>query len=107
MIAIPGDTRTLAEREAEYDAFVAANLRRNFIAHFFHGMLGMTGFRLIYAPTFMPTYIHRLTGSRSDSVRTTAPCAPNPRAIAAKSVVGNRAIAGEKSNGPKWWTSAL
>ena len=25
MIAIPGDTRTLAERESEYDAFVAAN----------------------------------------------------------------------------------
>ena len=63
MIQIPGDTRSLAEREAEYDAFVAANLRRNFIAHFFHGMLGMTGFRLIYAPTFIPTYIHRLTGS--------------------------------------------
>jgi MFS family permease len=63
MIATPGDARTLADREAEYDAFVAANLRRNFIAHFFHGMLGMTGFRLIYAPTFMPTYIHRLTGS--------------------------------------------
>ena len=63
MIATPGDTRTLAEREAEYDAFVAANLRRNFTAHFFHGMLGMTGFRLIYAPTFIPTYIHRLTGS--------------------------------------------
>jgi MFS family permease len=63
MIDIPGDTRTLAEREADYDAFVAANLRRNFIAHFFHGMLGMTGFRLIYAPTFIPTYIHRLTGS--------------------------------------------
>ena len=63
MIATPGDTRTLAEREADYDAFVAANLRRNFTAHFFHGMLGMTGFRLIYAPTFIPTYIHRLTGS--------------------------------------------
>lgn len=63
MIDTPGDTRSLAEREADYDAFVAANLRRNFIAHFVHGMLGMTGFRLIYAPTFMPTYIHRLTGS--------------------------------------------
>ncbi|THD36205.1 MAG: MFS transporter [Sphingomonas sp.] len=63
MIAIPDDTRTLAEREAEYDAFVAANLRRNYAAHFTHGMLGMTGFRLIYAPTFIPTYVHRLTGS--------------------------------------------
>ena len=53
----------LAAREAEYDAFVARHLRRNFTGHFIHGMLGMTGFRLIYAPTFIPTYIHRLTGS--------------------------------------------
>ncbi|TPG05853.1 MFS transporter [Sphingomonas oligophenolica] len=57
------DVATLAEREAEYDAFVAAHLRRNFVGHFVHGMLGLTGFRLIYAPTFIPTYIHRLTGS--------------------------------------------
>jgi MFS family permease len=57
------DGRSLAEREAEYAAFVEANLRRNYTAHFIHGMLGMTGFRLIYAPTFIPTYIHRLTGS--------------------------------------------
>ena len=57
------DARSLAEREAEYAAFVEANLRRNYIAHFVHGMLGMTGFRLIYAPTFIPAYIHRLTGS--------------------------------------------
>ena len=53
----------LAAREAEYDAFVARHLRRNFTGHFIHGMLGMTGFRLLYAPTFIPTYIHRLTGS--------------------------------------------
>ena len=51
------------EREAAYDAFVARHLRRNFAGHFIHGMLGLTGFRLIYAPTFIPTYIHRLTGS--------------------------------------------
>ena len=47
----------------ENDRFVAANLKRNFIAHFAHGMLGMTGFRLIYAPTFVPTYLYMLTGS--------------------------------------------
>lgn len=63
MIAGAGDSHILAEREAAYDAFVAANLRRNYTAHFIHGMLGMTGFRLVYAPTFIPTYIHRLTGS--------------------------------------------
>ena len=56
-------TDDAAAREAEYDAFVERHLRRNFTGHFIHGMLGMTGFRLIYAPTFIPTYIHRLTGS--------------------------------------------
>ena len=54
---------TLATREAAYQAFVERNLRRNFAGHFIHGMLGLTGFRLLYAPTFIPSYIHRLTGS--------------------------------------------
>lgn len=45
------------------DRFVQANLKRNYIAHFAHGMLGMTGFRLIYAPTFVPAYLYLLTGS--------------------------------------------
>lgn len=58
-----GGAADLAAREAEYAAFVARHLRRNFIGHFIHGMLGLTGFRMIYAPTFIPTYIHRLTGS--------------------------------------------
>lgn len=53
----------LAAREAEYDAFVARHLRRNFTGHFVHGMLGLTGFRLLYAPTLIPSYIHLLTGS--------------------------------------------
>ena len=52
-----------AAGEAEYDRFVLANLRRNYTANFIHGMLGLTGFRLIYAPTFIPAYIHRLTGN--------------------------------------------
>ena len=43
--------------------FIFANLKRNYIANFVHGMLGMTGFRLIYAPTFVPTYLFQLTGS--------------------------------------------
>lgn len=53
----------LAARETAYRAFVERNLRRNFAGHFIHGMLGLTGFRLLYAPTFIPSYIHRLTGS--------------------------------------------
>ena len=52
-----------AGRERAYDRFVEGNLRRNYIAHFVHGMLGMTGFRLIFAPTFVPAYLHMLTGS--------------------------------------------
>lgn len=45
------------------DKFVADNLKRNFIAHFMHCMLGMTGFRLVFAPTFVPSYLYLLTGS--------------------------------------------
>lgn len=59
------DSRTLAEREAEYDAYVAANLRRNFTGNFIHGMLGLTGFRLMYAPTLIPAYIYSLTGEKA------------------------------------------
>src|SRR5690606_38557257 len=36
----------LAEREAAYEKFVWDNLKRNYIGHYLHGMLGMTGFRL-------------------------------------------------------------
>lgn len=57
------DAPTPAQREAEYDAFVEANLRRNYAANFVHGMLGLTGFRLMYAPTLIPSYILQLTGS--------------------------------------------
>lgn len=52
-----------AEREADYRQFVETNLRRNYAAHFVHGMLGMTGFRIIFAPTFLPNYLSLLTGS--------------------------------------------
>ncbi|MFN2100039.1 MFS transporter [Altererythrobacter sp. MF3-039] len=48
---------------AEHARFVDANLKRNYRANFIHGVLGMTGFRLIYAPTIIPAYILMLTGS--------------------------------------------
>ncbi len=54
---------TLDEAEAAYERFVWANLPRNFAGHFIHGMLGMTGFRLFNAPTFLPAYLHLLSGS--------------------------------------------
>lgn len=51
------------DAEAAYERFVWANLPRNFAGHFIHGMLGMTGFRLFNAPTFLPAYLHLLSGS--------------------------------------------
>ncbi|MCT2558946.1 MFS transporter [Tsuneonella sp. YG55] len=39
------------------------NLRRNYTANLVHGVLGMTGFRLIYAPTIIPAYLLAITGS--------------------------------------------
>lgn len=54
-----------ATREAAYEKFVWDNLRPNYIGNFVHGMLGMTGFRLINAPTFMPAYLHLISGSNT------------------------------------------
>jgi MFS family permease len=54
---------TEGEREAAYEGFVWRNLRRNYAGHFVHGMLGMTGFRLVNAPTFIPAYLHLISGS--------------------------------------------
>ena len=57
------EPKSLEEAEAAYERFVWANLPRNFAGHFIHGMLGMTGFRLFNAPTFLPAYLHLLSGS--------------------------------------------
>lgn len=54
--------QTEAAREEAYEKFVWSNLRRNYAGHYVHGMLGMTGFRLINAPTFMPAYLHTICG---------------------------------------------
>ncbi len=55
----------LAAREAAYEKFVWDNLRRNYAGHYLHGMLGMTGFRLVNAPTFLPAYLHAVSGSNA------------------------------------------
>ncbi|MFM6852710.1 MAG: MFS transporter [Sphingopyxis sp.] len=52
-----------AAREAHFAAQVETNLRRNMIANFTHGMLGMTGFRIIHAPTLIPAYLQLISGS--------------------------------------------
>lgn len=49
--------------EEAFQAQVRTNLRRNYLAHLAHGLLGQTGFRLLNAPTFVPTYFELLSGS--------------------------------------------
>lgn len=49
--------------DAAYARLVEDNLKRNYAAHYIHGMLGMTGFRLVNTPTFVPAYIHSISGS--------------------------------------------
>jgi MFS family permease len=51
------------ERELAYEEFVWKRLRRNYAGHFVHGTLGLTGFRLVNAPTFVPAYLHLLSHS--------------------------------------------
>ena len=57
------DETDLATREAEYEKFVWDNLKRNYLGNYLHGMLGMTGFRLVNTPTFLPAYLHMISGS--------------------------------------------
>jgi len=59
------ETDDLAEREAAYEKFVWDNLRQNYLGNYLHGMLGMTGFRLVNAPTFLPAYLHMISGSNT------------------------------------------
>lgn len=51
------------EQEAAYREEVWAYLPRNYVGHVLHGLLGQTGFRLINAPTFIPSYLFALSGS--------------------------------------------
>lgn len=53
----------VVEADAAYDQYVEDNLKRNYAGHYVHGMLGMTGFRLVNTPTFVPAYIHSISGS--------------------------------------------
>ncbi|MBL8769855.1 MAG: MFS transporter [Phenylobacterium sp.] len=65
MIAAQAGGDDLAAREAAYEKFVWDNLRRNYLGNYLHGMLGMTGFRLVNAPTFLPTYLFAVSGSNT------------------------------------------
>ena len=49
--------------EAAFADRVRIHLRRNYLAHLAHGLLGQTGMRLVNAPTFLPAYVFALSGS--------------------------------------------
>lgn len=51
------------DAEAAFACDVQKSLRRNYLAHLGHGLLGQTGMRLINAPTFVPAYVFALSGS--------------------------------------------
>lgn len=54
----------LSPAERAYHCQVQRDLPRNFGAHLAHGMLGLTGFRLMHAPTFVPAYVFALSESK-------------------------------------------
>ncbi len=54
-----------SDDEARFRADMEANLTRNYLSQLAHGMLAMTGFRLVNAPTFVPAYLFLLSGSPS------------------------------------------
>ncbi len=59
------ETPSLDAFESGETAFaleVRRSLRRNYVAHLFHGLFGQTGFRLVTAPTFIPEYVHTISG---------------------------------------------
>jgi MFS family permease len=60
---LPDAPPSPATREAAFQAEVRGHLRRNYVAHLAHGLLGQTGMRLLNAPTFVPEYVVSLTGS--------------------------------------------
>ncbi len=49
--------------EERFQAEAQRHLRRNYLAHLAHGLLGQTGFRLIQAPTFIPMYVELIAGT--------------------------------------------
>jgi MFS family permease len=70
-----------AASEAEYERFIWANLRRNYAANYLHGMLGMTGFRLVNAATFVPAYLYLLATQSVGALPAVLRGIANPNAI--------------------------
>ncbi|MFI5317101.1 MAG: MFS transporter [Myxococcota bacterium] len=58
----PPSEPLVAPEEAAFEIQVRRDLRRNYVAHLLHGLFGQTGFRLVTAPTFIPEYVHTISG---------------------------------------------
>jgi MFS family permease len=59
----PEPAPPVARADAAHHDQVGRDLPRNYAANLVHGFLGVTGFRLITAPTFVPAYLYLLSGS--------------------------------------------
>ena len=59
---IADEAASVDSAESAYQEQLRHDLRRNYLAHLAHGLLGQTGFRLLNAPTFLPAYLFLLTG---------------------------------------------
>ncbi len=51
------------ERAETFEREARRDLPRNYAALLAHGLLGQTGFRMVQAPTFLPSYVFGLSGS--------------------------------------------
>jgi MFS family permease len=53
----------IANASTQSSEYVQTHLKRNVAAQLINGMFGQTGFRLVQAPTFLPSYLFELSGS--------------------------------------------
>jgi MFS family permease len=61
-VSAGGTSAAEAAAEEAFQREVAAQLPRNYTAHLAHGLLSQTGFRLVNAPTFVPTWVDLVSG---------------------------------------------
>jgi len=57
------EAEALRAAEEAFNIEVNRHLKRNYLALLLHGVFGMTGFRLLQAPTFLPAYLFVLSNS--------------------------------------------
>jgi MFS family permease len=61
--AVTDDADLMRAAEEAFNIEVNKHLKRNYFALLLHGVFGMTGFRLLQAPTFLPAYLYVLSNS--------------------------------------------